>query len=97
MHLRSGKTLVEMVRPRNTSLPQNNAPENEQSSSSKVGTAENTNPIGSNEHVLNPIASTTSMLGITPCFTYRIFYRIYLITYVFYLIVGFVVECESLS
>lgn len=29
MHLRSGKTLVEMTRPKNASLPQNNAPDNE--------------------------------------------------------------------
>lgn len=30
MRLRSGKTLVEMTRPKNKSLPQNNAPDNKE-------------------------------------------------------------------
>lgn len=64
----SGKTLVEMVFPRNTSLPQNNALENEQPGSSMVGTTEYTNPIGTNALVLNLIVSTTLMPGVVVAF-----------------------------
>lgn len=61
MRLRNGKILVKMVHPRNTPLPQNNALENEQLVSLMVGTTKNTNPIGNNELVFNPVASVTSM------------------------------------
>lgn len=61
MSLRSGKTLVEMVRPRNNPFPQNNAPENEQPISLTIGTTENINPIGTNETVIDPVVSTTLM------------------------------------
>lgn len=48
MPLRSGKTLVEMVRHRNNLHPQNNALENEQHVFLTVGMAHNTNPIWAN-------------------------------------------------
>lgn len=64
LRLRNGKTLVKMVCLRNNPLPQNNALENEQLVSSTVGMEENTNLIGINQPVLDPLASTKPMLGV---------------------------------
>lgn len=64
MPLRSGKTLVKMVYSKNTSLPQNNAQDTEQPIASTVGATENTNPIGTNERILNLVTSATSMPGV---------------------------------
>lgn len=64
MRLRSGKTLVKTVRPKNTSLPQNNASDTKQPIGLVVRTTENTNPIGTNELILTPVTIAKSMSGV---------------------------------
>lgn len=53
-----------MVHSRSASLPQNSTVKNERPVSLMVRTTGNTNPIGTNELVLNPIVTTNLMLGV---------------------------------
>lgn len=64
MRLRSGTNLVEVVHRKNTSLPQNEIPNTEQSVRLIVGATGSSNLTGTNELILTPIVSATSLLGV---------------------------------